>query len=184
MEDAKIIALFWARSEQAVRETDLAYGRRLFALSHRILDVREDAQECVNDTYLETWQSIPPQKPKHFYGFLAAICRNLSLNRVDWKLAARRNAQVVELTQEMESCIPDRRKEQEFDRQEIRSALERFLESLPGESRLIFLRRYLFADSVSQIAARYHITESKVKTQLHRTRKKLYAYLKKEGICV
>ena len=184
MEDAKIIALFWARSEQAVRETDLAYGRRLFALSHRILDVREDAQECVNDTYWQVWQSIPPQKPGYFYGFLAAICRNLSLNRVDWNLAARRNAQVVELTQEMESCIPDRRQEQEFDRQEVRNTLERFLEDLPGESRLIFLRRYLFADSVAQIAARYHISESKVKTQLHRTRKKLYVYLKKEGICV
>ena len=184
MEDAKIIALFWARKEQAVRETDLAYGRRLFALSHRILDVREDAQECVNDTYLEVWQSIPPQKPKFFYGFLAAICRNLSLNRVDWNLAARRNAQVVELTQEMESCIPDRRQEQEFDRQEVRNTLERFLEALSGESRLIFLRRYLFADSVAQIAARYHLSESKVKPQLHRTRKKLYVYLKKEGICV
>ena len=84
----------------------------------------------------------------------------------------------------MESCIPDRRQEQEFDRQEVRAILESFLEDLPGESRLIFLRRYLFADSVAQIAARYHISESKVKTQLHRTRKKLYVYLKKEGICV
>ena len=184
MEAAKIIALLWARKEQAVRETDLAYGRRLFALSHRILDVREDAQECVNDTYWQVWQSIPPQKPRYFYGFLAAICRKLSLNRVDWNLAARRNAQVVELTQEMESCIPDRRQEQEFDRQEVRAILESFLEDLPGESRLIFLRRYLFADSVAQIAARYHSSESKVKTQLHRTRKKLYVYLKKEGICV
>ena len=184
MEDAKIIALFLARDEQAVKETDDAYGGKLYGLSNRILNNREDAEESVSDTYMETWKSIPPKQPTYFYAFLASICRNLSLNRLDWRMAAKRNAEVVALTQEMESCIPDRRQEQEFDRQEVRNTLERFLETLPGESRLIFLRRYLFADSVAQIAARYHLSESKVKTQLHRTRKKLYVYLKKEGICV
>ena len=184
MEDEKIIALFWARNEQAVKETDIAYGRRLYVLSNNILNNREDAQECVSDTYMETWKSIPPKRPKYFYAFLAAICRNVSLNRLDWYLAEKRKAEVVSLTQEMESCIPDRHLEGDFDRRELRRLLETFLAGLPKESRLIFLRRYLYVDTVAEIAARYGIRESKVKTQLHRTRKKLHAFLEKEGIRV
>ena len=184
MEDAKIIALFWERNEQAVKETDIAYGRRLFVLSNHILNNREDAEESVSDTYMETWKSIPPKRPKYFYAFLASICRNLSFNRLDWKLAAKRNAEVVALTQEMETCIPDTRQESQMDRRELRRILESFLEGLSKESRLIFLRRYLYVDTVAEIAARYGISESKVKTQLHRTRTKLYNHLAKEGIRV
>ena len=184
MEDAKIIALFWERNEQAVKETDIAYGRRLFVLSNHILNNREDAEESVSDTYMETWKSIPPKRPKYFYAFLASICRNLSFNRLDWKLAAKRNAEVVALTQEMETCIPDTRQETQMDRRELRRILESFLEGLSKESRLIFLRRYLYVDTVAEIAARYGISESKVKTQLHRTRTKLYDHLAKEGISV
>ena len=184
MEDAKIIALFWERNEQAVMETDAAYGRKLYVLANKILGNREDAEESVSDTYMETWKTIPPQRPKYFYAFLASVCRNLSLNRLDWNLAAKRNAQVVALTQEMESCIPDRRQESEPDRRELRRILEAFLDGLSGENRLIFLRRYLYMDTVAEIAARYGISESKVKTQLHRTRKKLQGCLEKEGICI
>lgn len=160
MEDSKIIALFWQRNEQAVKETDTAYGGRLYSLSNHILRNPEDAQECVNDTYMETWNSIPPRKPTYFYAYLAAICRHLSLDRLDWRMAAKRNVELVTLSQEMENCIPDRRQEAEFDRRE------------------------LYADTVAEIAARYSISESKVKTQLHRTRKKLLAVLNKEGITV
>ncbi len=184
MEDAKIIALFWQRNEQAVKETDTAYGGRLYSLSNHILRNPEDAQECVNDTYMETWNSIPPRKPTYFYAYLAAICRHLSLDRLDWRMAAKRNVELVTLSQEMENCIPDRRQEAEFDRRELRRILEGFLDSLSKENRLIFLRRYLYADTVAEIAARYSISESKVKTQLHRTRKKLLAVLNKEGITV
>lgn len=184
MEDEKIIALFWARNEQAVKETDIAYGRKLYVLSNNILNNREDAEESVSDTYMETWKSIPPKRPNYFYAFLAAICRNLSLNRLDWRMAEKRSAEVVALTQEMESCIPDRQREGDMERRELRRILEVFLESLPKDSRLIFLRRYLYVDTVAEIAARYSISESKVKTQLHRTRKKLCAFLEKEGIRV
>ena len=182
MEDAKIIAVFWEWNEQAVKETDTAYGCKLYGLANRILNNREDAEESVSDTYMETWKSIPPRKPTYFYAFLASICRNLSLNRLDWRMAAKRNAEVVALTQEMESCIPDRRQESEMDCRELRRILERFLEGLSKESRLIFLRRYLYVESVAEIAQRYGISESKVKTQLHRTRKKLHTCLEKEGI--
>ena len=184
MEDEKIIALYFARNEQAVKETDTAYGRKLYMLSNNILNNREDAEESVSDTYMEAWKSIPPKRPKYFYAFLAAICRHVSFDRLDWRMAAKRNAEVVALTQEMEMCIPDRRQDGEFDRRELRRILEAFLESLPKESRLIFLRRYLYVDTVAEIAARYSISESKVKTQLHRTRAKLHSFLEKEGITV
>ena len=184
MEDAKIIELFFQRNEQAIKETDTAYGRKLYVLSNNILNNREDAEESVSDTYMETWNSIPPKRPKCFYAFLASICRNKSFNRLDWRLAAKRNAEVVALTQEMETCIPDSRQDGEIDRRELRRVLEAFLDSLSKESRLIFLRRYLYVDTVAEIAARYGISESKVKTQLHRTRAKLHTYLAKEGIYV
>ncbi len=184
MEDAKIIALFFERNEQAVKETDRAYGRKLYVLSNNILNNREDAEESVSDTYMEAWKSIPPKHPKYFYAFLASVCRNMSFNKLDWRLAAKRNAEVVALTQEMETCIPDSRQNAEMDRRELRRLLEAFLESLSKESRLIFLRRYLYVDTVAEIAARYGISESKVKTQLHRTRTKLHTYLAKEGISV
>lgn len=184
MEDAKIIALFLDRNEQAVKETDTAYGRKLYILSNNILNNREDAEESVSDTYMEAWKSIPPKHPKCYYAFLAAICRNISLNKLDWRLAAKRNAEVVALTQEMENCIPDSKQDAQMERKELRRVLEAFLESLSKENRLIFLRRYLYVDTVAEIAARYGISESKVKVQLHRTRAKLYTYLAKEGIYV
>ena len=116
MEDAKIIELFWERNEQAVKETDTAYGRKLYVLSNNILNNKEDAEESVSDTYMEAWNSIPPKRPKYFYAFLASVCRNMSFNRLDWRLAAKRNAEVVTLTQEMEMCIPDIRQNGEMDR--------------------------------------------------------------------
>lgn len=184
MDDAKIIEMLLTRNEQAIQSIDHVYGKRLFVLANRVLNNREDAEESVNDTYLETWESIPPQKPTYFYGFLAAICRHLSLNRLDWKLAAKRNANVVTLTQEMELCIPDSIQEAKMEAGEIRRALESFLETLPHESQLIFLRRYLYMDTVSEIAQRYQIKESKIYTQLHRTRMKLRQYLEKEGVAL
>ena len=184
MTDSQIIALFWERSEDAIRETDAVYGRKLFAVSDKILHSREDAEESVSDTYMKAWETIPPQRPSFFYAYLAKICRNFSLRRLQWNSAAKRSAEVVSLTQELEACIPDRSHENRMEGEEIGQALNRFLGSLSLESRLIFLRRYWYTDSVQEIASRYHITESKVKTQLHRTRKKLQQYLAKEGIHV
>lgn len=182
MEDSKIINLYWARDEAAIAKTDATYGRKLHALSNRILNNREDAQECVNDTYMSTWKAIPPQRPDHFYAFLASICRNLSLHKVNWKLAAKRNAKIVALTDEMEQCIPDNRRDWELEDREIGRVMDVFLEGLSKETRLIFLRRYWHADSISEIAVRYGITESKVKMQLSRTRAKLRSFMEQEGI--
>lgn len=182
MEDEKIIDLYFARNEEAIRETDAAYGKRLYGLSRRYLNDEQDAEESVSDTYMQAWNSIPPKRPERFFGFLAAVCRHISLNRLDWNLAAKRNAELVALTQEMEQCIPDTSRERMLEDREIGRVLDAFLEMLPKDSRLIFLRRYWYADTISQIAERYAVTESKVKMQLSRTRAKLSVYLDKEGI--
>ena len=149
-----------------------------------MLHSREDAEESVSDTYFAAWESIPPHRPSFFFAFLAAICRNLSLNKLDWKLAAKRRAEVVTLTEEMETCIPDSGYERTVTGKEIGNAMDAFLEGLPKDSRLIFLRRYWYADSIAEIARRYGMTESKVKMQLVRTKEKLRIFLEKEEIGV
>lgn len=134
MEDTKILDLYWARSEQAIQETDKSYGGRLWTLANAILNNREDAEESVSDTYMQAWNTIPPQRPRHFFGFLASVCRHLSLNRVDWRLAAKRNAEVVALTQEMEACIPDKRIGDEMEGKEAPAGPGRISgQPVPGE---------------------------------------------------
>ncbi len=182
MEDAKIIELFWARNEDAIRETDAAYGRKLNTLARKILLSQEDAEESVNDTYMKAWKAIPPHRPQYLFAFLAAICRHLSLDRLDWKAAAKRNAEVVALTEEMEMCIPDTGHDRRIEGKELGRILDAFLKDLPRESRRIFLRRYWYADTIGEIARRYGLTESKVKMQLSRTKAKLCTYLKKEEV--
>ena len=181
MEDTKIIDLFFARNEDAIAETDAAYGRKLFALSHRILNNQEDAEESVSDTYMKVWDIVPPQRPKFFYAFLASICRHLSLHKVDWRMAAKRNAEIISLTQEMEMCIPDTTQDRILEGKELGRVMNTFLESLPKDSRLIFLRRYWFGDSVKEIAALYAMTPGAISVRLSRLRDGLRDYLTKEG---
>ena len=184
MEDAKIIDLYFARSEDAICETDAVYGRKLFSLADRILHDAQDSEESVSDTYMKTWETIPPKRPTYFYAYLAKICRHFALGKLDWKMAAKRKAEVVSLTDEMAQCIPDQRKEAEMTEREIGRAMNAFLESISQENRVIFLRRYWFCDTIAEIAGRYGISESKVKMRLHRTRAQLADFLNKEGIAV
>lgn len=184
MEDAYILDLYFARNEDAIYETNAAYGKKLFALAERILRNAQDSEESVSDTYMKAWQTIPPRRPVYFYAYLAKLCRFFTLGKLDWKNAAKRKADVVSLTDEMEICIPDRRREAEATGKEIGSAINAFLEGIPQESRVIFMRRYWYCDSVAEIAKRYGISESKVKMRLLRTRNQLAEYLNKEGIKV
>ena len=184
MEDTKIIEMYFARSEEAIRQTDAAYGRKLFFLADRILHNAQDSEEAVSDTYLKTWETIPPKRPVYFYPYLAKICRFFALGKLDWKTADKRNGEMVSLTEEMALCIPDRRKEAEVEAKEIGRAMNAFLEGLSQESRVIFLRRYWFCDTIAEIAQRYGISESKVKMRLLRTRNQLAEFLNKEGIQV
>lgn len=184
MDDNKIIELYFARNENAIKETAYLYGKRLDNLSFGILKNTEDAKECVNDTYLKTWNMIPPQKPFCFYAFIAKICRYLCFGKLDYKNAQKRNFHMVSLSDELMSCIPDRLSLSQLEEQIIGDILTSFLKSLSEGERLIFMRRYWFCDSISEISKYYHITESKVKTSLHRTRNKLKDYLETEGISI
>ena len=178
MNDEQIIQLFFTRNEDAIRQTDDRYGAKLTRLSENIVGSREDAQECVNDTYLKAWNTIPPTKPIHFFAYLAKICRHLAFDRLDWNNAAKRRAEVVALTQEMEECIPGQWQEADVRSAEISRLVGSFL------WKMIFVRRYWFGDSVSEIALRYEISQSAVLMRLSRMREKLAVYLKKEGFQV
>ena len=182
MDDSKILDLYWVRDEEAIRQTEKAYGNKLGRLAFGILASLEDAQECVNDTYMKAWQTIPPQRPDHFFAYLAKICRFLAFGVLDYRGAAKRKAELISMTEELAQCLPDPAKERIQERRELGEALNRFMGTLTKESRVIFLRRYWFADSVEAIARRYGFSESKVKTRLHRTRQQLRKFLEKEGI--
>lgn len=184
MDDNKIIELYFARNEDAIAQTDAAYGRRLFALADNIVKNGQDAEESVSDTYMKAWATIPPQKPTYFFAYLARICRHCALGKLDWKTAAKRKAEIVSLTQEMELCIPDRHADAVMESRELGRLLDGFLRTLTPENRMVFLRRYWYADPISQIAVRCGISESAVAMRLSRTRDKLCTYLKKEGIQV
>ena len=184
MDDSKIIELFFARNEDAIKHTDDTYGRRLFHLADNIVHNDQDAEESVNDTYMKAWDTIPPQRPEHFFAYIAKICRNFALKRIDWQKAKKRNAEVVTLTQEMENCIPDTYRDMEADERELGRILDAFLRTLTPENQMVFLRRYWYVDTIAEIADRYGISESAVQMRLNRTRSKLAMYLAKEGIQV
>ena len=184
MEDSKIIELFFARDEDAIKHTDDTYGRRLYQLADNIVRNGQDAEESVSDTYLKAWDTIPPRKPQYFFAYIAKICRHFALDRLDWKNAAKRKAEVVSLTQEMEACIPDTQRDRELAEKELGMILDTFLRILTPENRVVFLRRYWYVDTIAEIAVRYGISESAVQMRLNRTRAKLCTYLEKEGICV
>lgn len=182
MEDYEIIDLYWERNSVALTETHHKYGTRLMHLAKNMVSLYEDAEECVNDTYLGAWNSMPPKRPDYLFAYLAKICRNLCCNYLDKKTAKKRKAEIVELTSELELCIPHPQEERRAESEEIGAVLSAFLRSQPTEKRLVFMRRYWFADSVREIAARYHISESKIKTMLFRMRGELRTYLESEGI--
>lgn len=184
MEDSKIMELYFARNEDAIRHTDDTYGRRLFLLADNIVKNDQDAEESVSDTYLKAWETIPPQKPRYFFAYLAKICRHFALGKLDWRMAAKRKAEIVSLTQEMETCIPDKSRDAAMDGRELSALLDAFLRTLSQQNRMVFLRRYWYADTIAEIAARYSISQSAVLMRLSRTRTKLCAYLEKEGIQV
>lgn len=184
MEDKQIIELYWNRNEEAISCTDATYGKKLFRLANQILYISEDAEECVEDTYMNAWNAIPPNRPKYLYAFLAKICRNCAFGILDRNGAQKRSAEVVTLTQEMEMCIPDQRQQSALEGEALGQVLTDFLTTLTRENRLLFMRRYWYLDTIEEIAKRYGMSHSKVKTRLFRTREKLRIFLEKEGIAI
>ena len=182
MEDVRIIELFFARDEAALLETERKYGGRLTALACSITEDPQDAEECVNDTYLEVWQAIPPARPDHFFAFLAKILRHNALTVCEKRHAKKREGVTVELTRELAECLPDSYDPTaEEDSAAIRKAMEDFLRSQEETARKLFLRRYFYLEPVERIARYYGLKEANVFQILSRTRRKLKAYLQKEG---
>ena len=186
MEDSQIVELYLSRDESAVAHTGEKYGARLRAIAHRITEDPGAAEECENDTYLEAWNAIPPHEPRSYlFAFLARITRHLALDRCKERSRQKRSGQLVPLTREMEQCIPSPHDpEKVVDARLLSAAVSAFLRTIGQEQRNIFLRRYWYLDSVSDIAARFSISQSKVKTTLFRTRNALKQYLKKEDFLV
>ena len=182
MGDTEIITALLRRDDSVLTALEEQYGPRLYRLARRFLRSREDAEEAVNDTWLSAWNTIPPQKPRNLSAYLSRLCRFAALSKVDWLTAQKRSATVVELTKELEECIPDRLSEREVEARAIGEALNGFLRTLSEEKRAMFLRRYWYGDPVRDIAARLGVGESKVKTTLYRCREELKTYLEKEGI--
>ena len=184
MEDKQIIELYFARSEQAIAETDARYGLYCRSIASRILHDREDSEECVNDTWLRAWNTIPPQRPRKLAVFLGRITRNLALNRWEVDSAQKRGGGQVPLAlEELRECLPASGAGTDpTETLVLTETLNRFLAALPKESRVIFLRRYWYLDSISEISRRMGLTESKVKMSLLRSREKLRSLLEKEGI--
>ena len=184
MEDKQIIELYNERSEAAISETAKKYGKYCYTIAYHILDNEQDSEECVNDTYLKTWETIPPQYPNKLSAFLGKITRNLALNRYRYYIREKRGKnQVVLALGELQECISDSNKvEQTIEEKYLIEVLNRFLYDLPVEKRMIFLRRYWYLSSIQEIAKDYEMSESKVKMTLLRVRNKLKQVLEKEGI--
>lgn len=184
MEDSQIVALYWQRNELAIRETDAKYGRYCHKIAHNILANREDAEECVNDTYVGAWNAIPPHRPAILQTFLGKLTRRISLNR--WRSKSREKrggSQTVLALDELGECVSDGMDtEQTVMGKELAEAVRRFLSTLPDQERDVFLSRYFFLASIAEISRSFGFSESKVKSMLLRTRRKLRTYLQKEEL--
>ena len=184
MEDFKIVDLYWERSERAISETRTKYERMLSGISYSLLRSYEDAEECVNDTYLSAWNSMPSDRPIYLGAYLSKIIRALSIDKFRSKHSKRRGG-FEELCEELDECIPDPSSIQaQYENGQLARAINRFIAELPEEKRVIFIRRYFYSDSVEQIAKRMGFTSSKVKTSLFRMREELRQILEKEDMLV
>lgn len=183
MEDEQIVELFLARDEKAIRQVSLKYGNRLRSLSLRLTEDAQTAEECENDTYLQAWNLIPPHEPRtYLFAFLARITRNLSINRCMERSRLKRSAVIVELTAELEQCIPAPNDMMaKLQSEELGKAISAFLRTISQEKRVIFLRRYYYLDSIAAIAQQFGFSQSKVKVTLSRVNRSLRQYLIKEG---
>ncbi|WP_298020110.1 RNA polymerase sigma factor [uncultured Dysosmobacter sp.] len=183
MDDESIIQLYWDRNDQAIRITSEKYGHYCKSIARNILDNDEDAEECVNDTYLNAWNSMPMHWPKQLSTFLGKITRNLSFNKYKHNRAEKRGSGEITLVlDELADCVSDTENiEQIIDRRELAKAINSFVRGLSTGKRNLFIRRYWYADPVLKIAADYGMLQGSVSKTLERTRKQLKAYLTERG---
>ena len=184
MDDRKIIKLYFDRSEQAISETAKKYGRYCHYIAFQILHNEEDSEECVNDTYLRAWNTIPPKRPERLRNFLGKITRNLSLNKWEKQTAQKRGSgQAEQVLEELLDCFSEENNvENVVENKRILQILNDFIADLPIEKRKMFVRRYWYFSSIKDIAKDFGISESKVTVTLFRTRQLLKEVLEKEGV--
>lgn len=184
MEDTRIIDLYWTRSEKAIAETSAKYGKYCYAIAYNILSNPQDADECVNDTYLKVWNLIPPNRPTILSAFLGKIVRRVSIDK--WRsrnVGKRGSGEIIVALEELSECVPSSDNvEKAVEAAELERIIGSFVMSLPVMERRVFICRYWYLDSLGEICQQFGFTQSKVKMMLHRTRGKLLLYLKKESV--
>ena len=183
MDDIKILALLWERAEQALVALAARFGPLLHRICMNILNNESDTEETINDTYLALWNAIPPERPDPLTGYVCRVGRNTALNRLRADTAQKRNSRYDLSLEELSGCLPGQSLEDEIDAKLLGRAIDRFLDTLSRNSRIMFLRRYWFGDSTQEIAKLFSTNENAVCVRLHRIRTQLRAYLIKEG-CV
>ena len=181
MEDAQIVTMYWDRDEQAIGETDKKYGKYLQTIAYNILADREDASESVNDTYLAAWDSMPPHRPSALSTYLGKITRRISIDCFRKKNAQKRGGEYALSLEELGDCLGRNTTEESVNAQALADAIGQYLGTVSQEARRVFIGRYYYLDPVKEIARYCHITESKVKMLLLRTRQGLWEHLQKEG---
>ena len=186
MEDGKIIELYWARSQQAIAESEKKYGPYCHTIARRILEREEDAEECVNDTWLRAWNVMPPQRPGILSAFFGKVTRNLSLDRWRQTRAAKRGGSQVEVAlHELEDCLPDRgRLDENLEARETAALISAFLRQQDQTDRALFVRRYFHLEPLGELALRFGMTTGQVKSRLHRMRGRLKLELEREGVAI
>ena len=185
IDDERIIDLFFKRDQQGIRELDIKYGKTCHSLSYNITNSKQDAEECVNDAYLGAWNTIPPTRPNPLLSYIVKIVRNISL-KIYWrKQAAKRSGNYKIALEEIEGCIAGPQNvEDEIDARELARIIEEFLDTLTLENRVIFMRRYWFADSYKDIAELVGLTEKNISVRLTRIREKMKQYLIEREVSV
>lgn len=185
MEDKTIIDLYWARKEEAIHRTEEKYGAYCRKIAGNILTDRQDREECINDTWLKAWNSMPDERPDILSAFLGAITRNLCLDRYRKNHAGKRGGgEVAYIFDEFMDGAKDREPVTQMEERELTDALNHYLKNLSVEQRVIFVRRYWYMDSIEDIAKRCACSENRIKSILFRQRGKLKEYLRKEGFDV
>lgn len=183
MDDQQIIALYHSRSEAAIRETDRKYGPFCRRIAMNILGIPEDAEECVSDTWHTAWRQMPPERPRSLKAFLGRITRNLSVSRFRAARAQKRYKGLEILLSELEECIPAAGGvEHTVEVQELGESISNWLERLPEEDRILFIRRYWYGDAVKELAAEKKCTENQMAQRMYRLRGQLKMYLESEGV--
>lgn len=183
MEDSQIVALYLQRNESAIAHTAARYGAQLLRISYGIVQNQETAEECENDTYLQAWNTIPPNEPHNYlFAFLARIIRHICIDRCRYQQRLCRSAYIQELSTELQCCIPGTEDTQShIEAIALGQSISAFLRQQSENQRNVFIRRYWYMDSVAEIAHRFGMSQSKVKSMLFRSRNALRTHLEKEG---